>query len=227
MSKDQDTEKQEYEKRLRERLALLRNLFKEGKVHMVDDPVLKESLLAVRNGPDGEIDLDTVNGAVRSMALGLGYMHEREEIKNEMPLKEIQEAYFKCIEINFGEIFKTMVERGATPNQMGNAMSRSPESVDSLIGQIPKFIEFIEQFWENASDAVYAHVEDMSDSHKGVFGGDLFPSHNENIASKCGIYADTIILPDPFLRSKLLFPRWPKKEQTYYFIKHAMNILQY
>jgi len=67
----------------------------------------------------------------------------------------------------------------------------------------------------------------MHGNIKGIFGGDLFPSHNENIASKCGIYTDTIVLPDPFLRSKHIFANYPKESQAFYFIKHAMNILQY
>ncbi len=78
-----------------------------------------------------------------------------------------------------------------------------------------------------AADAAYAHVEDMHDTLKAVFGGDLFPSHSENIASKCGIYTDTILLPDPFMRSKELFKLWKPEQQAYYLIKHAMNLLQY
>lgn len=67
----------------------------------------------------------------------------------------------------------------------------------------------------------------MHGTLKGVFGGDLFPSHSENIASKCGIYTDTLILPDPFLRSKHLFELGSPERQAYYLIKHALNLLQY
>ena len=67
----------------------------------------------------------------------------------------------------------------------------------------------------------------MHECLKAVFGGDLFPSPYENIASKCGLYTDTVILPCPFLRSKHIFERSTPEQQAYYVIKHALNILQY
>jgi len=92
---------------------------------------------------------------------------------------------------------------------------------------LPNFLDTIKEFWEGAGDVAHIHVEDMHSSLKGVFGGDLFPAHNENFASKCGIYTDTIILPDPFMRSLDLFERWEPSNQAYYLIKHALNLLQY
>jgi hypothetical protein len=62
---------------------------------------------------------------------------------------------------------------------------------------------------------------------KGVFGGDLFPSSAENIASKCSLYTDTLVLPDPYLRSKHMFERLGDDKKAYYLIKHALNLLQY
>ncbi len=227
MENNQDEEQKAYEERLRRRLKILRKTFEEGKIHIPKDPHIEESLLAVRYGSDGEIDLDTVNGVVRSMALAITVMHDREELKKAVPLDEIQQTYFEFIDRNFGTYFKIMIERGLTPHQAGVALTRREEGINSITKGIPEFLNVIEKFWENAGEAVFTHVEDMHESLKGVFGGDLFPAHNENIASKCGIYADTIILPDPFLRSKLLFSRWTKEDQAYYFIKHALNLLQY
>ncbi len=222
-----DAEQNAYEERLRRRLEILRKTFEEGNIRIPDDPQITESLLAVRYGPDGEIDLNTVNGVVRSMALAITAMHDREELKKAYPLGEIQQTYFEFIERNFGPYYKIMLERGLTPHDAGVALSRRDEVIESITSQIPEFLDIIEKFWQSASEAAYAHVEDMHESSKGVFGGDLFPAHSENIVSKCGIYADTIILPDPFLRSKDLFLRWKKDGQAYYFIKHALNILQY
>lgn len=88
-------------------------------------------------------------------------------------------------------------------------------------------MNFLTEFWESFAQAAYIHVEDMTEATKGVFGGDLFPTHNQNIASKCGIYLDTIILPDPFLRCKGLFKRWRPEERVFYLLKHALNVLQY
>ncbi len=227
MDDNQDEEKSAYEARLRRRLKILRKTFEDGNISIPNDPHIEESLLAVRYGPDGEIDLDTVNGAVRSMALAITAMHDREELKNSFPLDEIQQTYFEFIERNFGKYYEIMLERGLTPHDAGVALSSRDEVIKSITNSIPEFLAVIEKFWEDAGEAAFTHVEDMHESLKGVFGGDLFPAHNENIASKCGIYTDTIILPDPFLRSKDLFSRWSKDDQAYYFVKHALNLLQY
>jgi hypothetical protein len=227
MGESKETEQKAYEERLRRRLKILRQTMEDGKITIPDDPHIKDSLLAVRYSPNGEIDLDTVNGVVRSMALTITFVHDREELKKSFPLDEIQKTYFEFIVRHFGEYYKTMNEHMLTPHDIGVALSQREEVVTKITGEIPKFLDVIEEFWKDAGDAVFAHIEDMQDSLKGVFGGDLFPSQNENIVSKCGLYTDTIILPDPFLRSKVLFLSWTKKDQAYYFLKHAMNLLQY
>jgi len=223
----QQDEQKAYEERLRHRLEILRKTFEEGNISIPNDPHIVESIMAVKYGPDGEIDLETANSTVRSLALAVTVMHDREELKKAFPLNEIQDTYFKFIERNFGHYHKIMVDRGLTPHDAGLALSRKEETINSITSTIPEFVDVIVRFWEEVGEAASIHIEDMHDSLKGIFGGDLFPSHSENIASKCGIYTDTIVLPDPFLRSKDLFKLWPKENQAYYFIKHAMNLLQY
>ena len=70
----------EYEARLRERLKLLKEHLESGKVLISEGLQVADSLKAVRYDADGKIDLDTVDGFVRSMALGVEGMHYREEI---------------------------------------------------------------------------------------------------------------------------------------------------
>ena len=227
MNEDKTKEEMEYEERLRRRLKILQEQFKAGKVKIAEGLNVEKSLLAVRQGPDGEIDLSTVDGLVRSMALAVTAMYDREELKKEASLSEIQNMYFKFIEDNFGQFYKIMIERDLTPHDAGKALTQSQGSIEDFTKNLHDFLNTIDQFWEALGEVAHIHVEDMHGNIKGIFGGDLFPSHDENIASKCGIYTDTIILPDPFLRSKHIFEKYPKKDQAYYFIKHAMNILQY
>ncbi|MGB3972612.1 MAG: hypothetical protein WBL58_00390 [Peptococcia bacterium] len=219
---------EEYKAELQRRLEVLKDHLEKGKIkfapHLFDET--QKSLMAVKYGVDGKIDLSTVDARVRSLALAVTAMKDREDMKNAITLKEIQTDYFKWLENNFGEYYQKMVERNLTPHDAGKAISLNQESVDYTVSIIPKFMEVITEFWNNLIDPSYAHLEDMH-ILKAVFGGDLFPSAYENIASKCGLYIDTIILPDPFLRSKALWNRWSKQKQTYYFIKHALNILQY
>ncbi|GGF84052.1 hypothetical protein [Alteromonas lipolytica] len=227
MSEEQIIEDVEYEARLRRRLKILQEQFKAGKVKIAEGLEVEKSLLAVRVGPDGEVDLSTVDGLVRSMALAVTAMHDREELKKEASLSEIQNMYFKFIEDNFGQFYDMMLKQNLTPHDAGRALTQNEKSVEAFTENLDEFLNVIDQFWEGVGEIAHIHVEDMHGNIKGIFGGDLFPSHDENIASKCGIYADTIVLPDPFLRSKHIFANYPKKDKAYYFIKHAMNILQY
>lgn len=200
---------------------------KQGKVKIAEGLKVVDSLNAVRVGPDGEVDLDTVDGLVRSMALAVTEMHDREELKKLASLSEIQNAYFNFFEQNFGRFYELMLKRKLTPHDAGRAAMQSEGSISEITEHLDKLLDFIEEFWSELGDIAHAHVEDQHNNIKGVFGGDLFPAHDENIASKCGMYTDTIILPDPFLRSKHIFQHSKPADQAYYIIKHAMNILQY
>lgn len=217
----------EYEKRLRRRLKVLQEQMKQGKVKIAEGLKVVDSLEAVRMGPDGEVDLNTVDGLVRSMALAVTEMHDREELKKLASLSEIQNSYFNFFEQNFGHFYELMIKRKLTPHDAGRAAMQSEGSIREITEHLDKLMDFIEQFWSELGDIAHAHVEDQNNNIKGVFGGDLFPAHDENIASKCGIYTDTIILPDPFLRSRHIFQHSMPADQAYYIIKHAMNILQY
>jgi hypothetical protein len=154
-------------------------------------------------------------------------MHDREELKKSISLAEIQNTYFSFVERNFGQFYRIMLDRGLTPHDAGIALSRKESTIAELTKNLAGFLATIEEFWTHVGDAAHIHVEDMHEALKGVFGGDLFPSHEENIASKCGLYSDALILPDPFMRSKYLFERWSAEQKAYYLIKHALNLLQY
>lgn len=217
----------DYEARLQRRLKLLKEQFEAGKVKIAAGLGVVDSLNAVRYAPDGSVDLSTVDGLVRSLALGVEAHHDREELKKMMTLAEIQQTYFAFLEANFGEFYKIMLDRHLTPHVVGKGLSRNTSAVAQLTKDLKAFLETIEEFWKHSAPAAQVHVEDMLDTLKGVFGGDLFPSNDENIASKCGLYTDTLILPDPFMRSKELFERWTPNQQAYYLVKHGLNLLQY
>lgn len=217
----------EYEERLRRRIKILQEQIKQGKVRITEGLKVIDSLKAVRTRPDGEVDLDTVDGLVRSMALAVTEMHDRDELKKLASLSEIQNSYFKFIEQNFGGYYELMIKHNLTPHDAGRAAMKSEGSIQELTENLDEFLQFIEDFWSELGDIAHAHVEDQHNNIKGIFGGDLFPSHDEDIASKCGIYTDTIVLPDPYLRTKHIFQKSKPADQAYYLIKHAMNVLQY
>lgn len=224
---DKTPEQIEYEIRLRKRLTLLKEQLEAGKVKIAEGLQVAESLKNVRYGEDGEIDLDSVDGFVRSMALGIEGMHTRQELKKVASLIEIQNAYFNFLDINFSKYYKIMKKEKVTPHDVGMLFSSSESNIKEVKTYMYKTLDYIDEFWAEVGDIAQIHVEDMNNNLKGVFGGDLFPNHEENIASKCSLYTDTIILPDPFLRSKHIFKTFDDSQKVYYFIKHAMNLLQY
>ena len=226
-SNDDVNEEQEYEEQLRRRLGILLKQFEAGKVKINPGISIIESLKKIVYTADGSIDLDTVDGSVRSMALAVEHFHDREELKKIASLEEIQHLYFKLLNDNFGWLYDAMRRSGLTPHTAGLAAKNSEKSVADMTANLDKLLEYINQFWEAYGDIALAHAEDLQVKVKGVFGGDLFPANEENIASKCGIYTDTIILPDPFLRSKHVFERVSQADKAYYLVKHALNLLQY
>jgi hypothetical protein len=222
-----ESDQKGYEERLQRRLQILKKQFEAGKITLAPGLQVIESLKAVRSAPDGTVDLASVDGLVRSLALVVEVMHDREELKKSISLAEIQNTYFSFVERNFGQFYRIMLDRGLTPHDAGIALSRKESTIAELTKNLAGFLATIEEFWTHVGDAAHIHVEDMHEALKGVFGGDLFPSHEENIASKCGLYSDALILPDPFMRSKYLFERWSAEQKAYYLIKHALNLLQY
>lgn len=224
-----ESEQQDYEERLRYRLNILSEHLKADKVkiasHLVEG--FEESFRNIKYNEHGEIILDSVDGRIRSMALAIEHFGTREKLKKEISLVEIQNLYFELIEQNFGDFYREMLKLEADPHNIALYLSESASFVDGMVDQIPSFMNAILEIWKNVGDIGYWHLEDNAENMTGVFGGDLFPAPDENIASKCGIYTDTIVLPDPYVRSKHIFKFYPKQKKVYFLIKHALNILKY
>lgn len=219
-------ENAQYEERLQRRLRILKDRLKAGKVSFSSDE-MANSLKAVRELDDGRIDLSTVDGRVRSMALAVEAIHDREETKALMSLREIQHAYFEFLELEFGPLYKAMRKKGANPHTAARAVTQRAETKKELAASARAFVANIREFWTGTGDIAHLHVSDLHGALRGVYGGDLFPSPTANLASKCGLYTDTLILPDPFLRSQPLFDRGDPDEHGYFLIKHGLNLLQY
>lgn len=216
------------EDELRRRLELLKKYLDEDKIklapHLAEQ--FKQSLSSVRYGSDGKIDLDTVDGRVRSLALAVHVGNQREETKNIASLADIQRSYFEYIAQQFDWLWDLMISRDENPNSYSWVLSQDAEFVKETDPQIDKFLEYIFEFWDGVHDIVETHVEDMH-CLKGVFGGDLFPSADRNVATNAGLYLDTIVLQCPFLQSRALFSAWSPQERCRYLVKHSLNLLNY
>ena len=219
----------EYDDRVKRRVLILRDLIKQGKIKFAETMKegLEESFSKARFDKNGEPDLYTIDGRIRSMALVAENFDHRIKMKEAISLFEIQRRYFEIIEGNFNHFYKMMIENKTTPHQIANHIAYSNKNIDFLNEPIEALLKDFEDFWELLAESGYLHLEDDNESIKAVFGGDLFPANDENIASKCGIYTDIIILPCPFIRSRHMFKIWNKEQRVYYLLKHALNILQY
>lgn len=225
-------EEKEYEKRVKARVLILKEHLEKGdkKINIVNkkDAVnFEESFRKIRFDSNGEPILETVDGRIRSLALVIEQVDHSDKMKSAISLQHIQEGYFNRIEGNFNHFYKIMLENNVSPHQVANVIAYGKQSTDHLDEVINPILKNLEEFWVLVAESGYLHLEDDYDSIKAVFGGDLFPSNEENIASKCGIYTDTIILPCPFIRSRHMFDVWSKEQRVYYLLKHALNILQY
>lgn len=222
-------EENEYEERVKRRVLILKDHIESGKIQFAESlrEELEESFSRARYDKNGEPELSTIDGRIRSIALSVEYFDHRKKMKDANSLHEIQRKYFEFIEVNFATFYKIMIERKSTPHAVASFIAYETKDIDYLDEPIEELIKDLQEFWELFAESAYLHLEDNHDSIKAIFGGDLFPTHDENIASKCGIYVDTIILPCPFIRSKHIFQISDKKKRVYYLLKHALNILQY
>lgn len=211
---------------LRARIEVLKEELEAGRVKIFADlqPVI-DSMKSVRYGPDGKVDLSTVDSRVRSLATIVAQFRHRREAKEAVPLQDLQQNYFTYIERNFGELYATMKKRGADPSQVGDAMASNPEAVEGFNKGMPEFLELIDDLWKKTWDGVYYHVQDLK-GLKAVFGGETFPSPRKNIVSCSGVYADTIVLPDPFLRTRH-FGQEGDPTAVRWFVRSALSLLHY
>lgn len=220
-------EQQENNERVKRRVLILKQMLEEGTFKIQRGSQIAESLAKARYDANGEPDLVTIDGVIRSAALLAEHMKHRSDVKNEISLHEIQAKYFEILEANFGPFYQRMIDDNVNPEIVARTIAYGDREITIFDNSLNTLLEILIEFWNILAEPAFYHLEDDLDSIKAVFGGDMFPSYAENIASKCGIYTDTIILPCPFIRCRFLFERWNKQERVYYLIKHVLNVLQY
>jgi hypothetical protein len=218
----------EYEQELQRRMAILIEDLRAGKIHFA--PHLKqkisESIDAVRMNADGTVDLSTVDSSVRTMAMMSAMMKDRQDIKAGMSIYEVNKMYYDFLESNMGWLIEGAKEKKMSAHHVGMALSSSPEYVKNFYPNIAKCVEALDDFWSTMATACQYHLQDY-DGLKAVYGGDLFPSYQQNIASSAGLYLDVIALNDPFLKSRHVFSMGTPEKSVYLFAKHVINLMNY
>ena len=85
---------------LHERLMLLKEYLETGKLKFAKDLKVIESLKKVKYSSDGKVDPESVDPSVRSLAKMVSWMKYEDDLRK-IPLKQIQEEYFKILELFF------------------------------------------------------------------------------------------------------------------------------
>jgi len=205
---------------------ILKDELKAGRLKFVPDLQVVNALSRVKYAPDGKIDPETVDASVRALASAVALMRDREEMK-QIPLQEVQRAYFDFLECFFSRPFSEMKRHNVSPHDIAMGMASTESLVSAFAADAEEFASRIKDFWTSYGPVVHTHLEDLR-CLKSVYGGDIFPSYTANIACSVGLYIDTIVLPDPLLRIATQFLPLMKPERSLYYIaKHALNVLNY
>jgi len=145
---------------------------------------------------------------------------------SQFSLWDVQSRYFEIVENNFGSILAAMKRGGYNPQQVANSLASRDEVVNAFLSDIGDFSGALAEFWDFHGPIVEHHLRKQRNL-KTVFGGDVFPSYTSNIACSVGLYADTIVLPDPLHRVTTYAGVTPPKSLFRLAVKHALNVLSY
>lgn len=215
-------------KDLTDSIFLLRQKLEEGNIlfaeHLIDG--FRTSFEAIRLRDDGLVDPATVDGRVRSATLAVRHLQYRNEAKESISTGDIQEAYFRMLFTQFGEMMDFMLTHGLTPHQASHAIARDPDFLKQLRGGLSELVIEVRAFWESVAESGAFHLQD-GPQLKATFSGDLFPAHWENVVSTAGLYIDTIVLPCPLLRIAPLLGVYPDSEVARLFSKHVLTAMTY
>lgn len=210
------------------RLQLLKEQQSKGEVHvdlhLRDD--FERSLSRVKFASDGLVDETSLDGRVRSYLAAVAYSADREEWKSIVSLKQIQEAYFDRISNMFDQPYRLMREANADPYSFAGWFASEGLRVKETIQTIDNFVESVQEFWGNIADPTWIHLEDSS-APQAIFTGEIFPDGQSNVVSSTGIYFDTTILPDPFLKIAPVLPLMGEAERVQEILRLGLQAISY
>jgi hypothetical protein len=132
-----------------------------------------ESLKRVRYSQDGKVDRTTVDGSVRALGLAVLARNSRRRAK-EVPLREVQSAYFEMLNGLLGDVFREMRQRGLSVQVVAETLASDPERVETFRKGFPEFSAGIQEFWQNYGPAVDAHLEDLT-YFKSIYSATFHP----------------------------------------------------
>jgi len=206
-------------------IAVLEEELAAGRVKRPVDPMIVDSLASVEHDGAGQVVPESVNPMLGALALSVANdALERDALK--IPLQHMQARYVAILEGCFGDFFSLMNERDLTPHQFARYMAKTPSIVSAIERDAPALQKELRDFWAGAGLVTMAHLRQMS-TLKAVYGGNAFPHPASDLVSNVGLYADTLVLPDPLLTGTALQNLAQAPEMVYILAKNALTAMGY
>ena len=133
---------------LHRRIELLQKKLKEGQIKFAPDIIngFWESIKKVKILPDGMVDAETVDETIKSLCIVIACQNDRQEWRDVVSLKQIQEGYFQIVENAFGHLFEMMTKKGENPYKFSSWFSSEQSRVEESIPVLDEFLEEIKRF---------------------------------------------------------------------------------
>ena len=205
---------------LHDLITVLKEEFESGGI-VIHSLETFRALREVRIDGDGKVDSSSVSSSVRALALAVAARRYEREL-DRVTLRDVQQSYFDLLDRFFGHPFAEMRKHRLDPQAVAINLVANEKVVAAFAEESHEFAAEIRDFWGHYGPVVESRLRSLH-SLKAVFGGDIFPSYTANIACSVGLYADTVVLPDPlhklvtfvgYMEPKELLRYWPSMRST-------------
>jgi hypothetical protein len=141
------------------------------------------------------------------------------------PFADLLRPYFDLISQDFEHFADEAVLNNVTPDEIARDFLRNSRLRASFNKyMMPELESKISGYWSQLNIAVLSELAKLP-GLKARFGGDMGPQRTQRIFERLGIYYDSLVVPDPILRS--LTMRGPHKWKDYYVLKYCIaQVLQ-
>ena len=139
-------------------------------------------------------------------------------------LGRIQSSYLEMAEEYFGSLYRTSPTKN--PADAADHYARMSLAGSVMLESLRSLPHDIVEFWRSNEESLKSEIGRLK-GLKANYGGDISPSDGPSLVSRTGLYADTILIPDPILRcssfvvTDTLYPPY----SLFYLLKHAFSIL--
>lgn len=211
--------------RITTNLAILETEVAAGTLRQSIDPMILDRLASVQRDSHGIVKIETVDPLLIAQAqLVVDDLLEREALS--VPLRDIQIDFVELLSGFFSDPYTLMTQHDASPHEIAQSIADSPESVERLSKIAPTILEAIRDYWSNAGIVTSAHLRNMT-TLKAVYGGNVFPHENSDLISNVGLYADTLVVPDPMLGALSMHSMLKPSRLAYQLVKNGLTAMKY